>query len=106
MFGFQNIKDIPIIYNSHNAELDLGMQVHPDSKDLLQIVEQMEGRILKQSKEITYCSELDFIKIQKHYGKNIVGTYISNGAELQNRISYNERLKSRDIIFVGSVIKL
>ena len=51
----QNIKSIPIIYNSHNAELDLGMQVHPDNKDLLQIVEQMEGRILKQSKEITYC---------------------------------------------------
>jgi len=98
----QNIKDTPIIYNSHNAELDLGLQVHPDSKDLLEIVEQMEGRILKQSKEITYCSQTDFVKIQKHYGKNIIGTYIPNGASIQNKINYEERLRSRDIIFVGS----
>ena len=98
----QNIKNIPIIYNSHNAELDLGRQVHGDSPELLKIVEKMETRILKQAQEITYCSKLDFIKLQNQYGSGIVGTYIPNGAVVQNQIDYRDRLRSRDIIFVGS----
>jgi hypothetical protein len=98
----KNIKDVPIIYNSHNAEFELGKQVHGDNKELLKIVEQMETRILKQAQEITYCSKLDFAKIQDHYGKDIVGTYIPNGTVIQNKIDYSDRLKSRDVIFVGS----
>lgn len=98
----KDIKDIPIIYNSHNAELELGQQVHGNSPELLKIIEQMETRILKQAEEITYCSKLDFIKLQNHYGKNIIGTYIPNGTVVQDKIDYTNRLKSRDIIFVGS----
>jgi glycosyltransferase involved in cell wall biosynthesis len=98
----EGIKGIPIIYNSHNAEIELGKQVHPDNKDLLKIVDTMERRILNQAKEITYCSELDFIKLQKYYEKNILGTYIPNGTEIQNKINYKDRLRSRDIIFVGT----
>ena len=33
----QNIKNIPIIYNSHNAELDLAKQVHGENKELINI---------------------------------------------------------------------
>jgi hypothetical protein len=98
----KNIKDIPIIYNSHNAEFELGKQVHGDNKELLKIVEQMETRILKQAQEITYCSKLDFVKIQDHYGKDIIGNYIPNGTVIQSKIDYRDRLRSRDIIFVGS----
>lgn len=98
----KNIKNIPIIYNSHNAELELAKQVHGNSPELISIVEQMETRILNQSKEITYCSKLDFIKLQNYYGKDIIGTYIPNGTTMQHKINYKDRLKSRDIIFVGS----
>ena len=98
----KNIKNIPIIYNSHNAELELAKQVHGNNSELLGIVENMETRILNQAKEITYCSKLDFIKLQNYYGKDIVGTYIPNGTIVQNKINYKDRLKSRDIIFVGS----
>jgi len=98
----KNIKNIPIIYNSHNAELELGKQVHGDNTELLKIVEQMEGRILKQAKAITYCSKLDFTKLQNHYGKNIIGKYIPNGTIIKDQVNYKDRLKSRDIIFVGS----
>jgi hypothetical protein len=98
----KDIKNIPIIYNSHNAELELGKQVHGGNPELLNLVEQMETRILKQAKEITYCSKLDFIKLQSHYGKDITGTYIPNGTTMKNKINYKDRLKSRDIIFVGS----
>lgn len=98
----KNVKNIPIIYNSHNAELELAKQVHGNNPELLSIVENMETRILNQAKEITYCSKLDFIKLQNYYGKDIVGTYIPNGTVVQNKINYKDRLKSRDIIFVGS----
>lgn len=98
----KNIKNIPIIYNSHNAELELAKQVHDNSPELLRIVEEMETRILSKAKEITYCSQLDFIKLQNYYGKDIVGTYIPNGTIMQNKIDYKDRLRSRDIIFVGS----
>ena len=43
-----------------------------------------------------------FLKIQNYYGSGITGTYIPNGTELQPKTNYKERLKSRDIIFVGS----
>ena len=98
----KDIKNIPVIYNSHNAELELGKQVHASNQELLNIVEKMESRILKQAKEITYCSKLDFIKLQNHYGNDTIGTYIPNGTTIQTKINYKERLKSRDIIFVGS----
>lgn len=98
----EGIKGIPIIYNSHNAELELGKQVHPENKDLLKIIEKMESRILHQAKEITYCSELDFKQIQNYYDKDITGTYIPNGTSMQNKVDYQDRLKSRDIIFVGT----
>lgn len=98
----KNIKNIPIIYNSHNAELELAKQVHINNAELLAIVENMETRILNQAKEITYCSKLDFIKLQNYYGKDISGTYIPNGTTIQNKIDYKNRLNSRDIIFVGS----
>ena len=98
----KNIKNIPIIYNSHNAELELAKQVHINNTELLAIVENMETRILNQAKEITYCSKLDFIKLQNYYGKDISGTYIPNGTTIQNKIDYKGRLNSRDIIFVGS----
>jgi hypothetical protein len=98
----KNIKNIPIIYNSHNAELELAKQVHGNNPELLRIVENMETRILNQAKEITYCSRLDFIKLQNYYGKDISGKYIPNGTIVQNKIDYKNRLKSRDIIFVGS----
>lgn len=96
------IKGIPIIYNSHNAEIELGKQVHPDNKDLLKIVNKMETRILNQAKEITYCSEIDFEHIQNYYGKSIQGTYIPNGTIMHDKINYKNRLRSRDIIFVGT----
>jgi hypothetical protein len=98
----KNIKNIPIIYNSHNAELELAKQVHGNNAELINIVEKMETRILNQAKEITYCSKLDFIKLQNYYGKDISGTYIPNGTIIQNKVDYKDRLKSRDIIFVGS----
>jgi glycosyltransferase involved in cell wall biosynthesis len=98
----QNIKNVPIIYNSHNAEFELGKQVHGESKELMDLVEKMETRILKQAQEITYCSSADFVKIKNHYGQSIRGKYIPNGTIVQDKINYENRLRSRDIIFVGS----
>lgn len=98
----QGIKDIPIIYNSHNSEISMAKQLYENNRDVMSLVEKMERDVLKKSKAITYCSEKDFKELSKYYGGNIQGKYIPNGATKQNKINYTSRLKSRDIIFVGS----
>jgi len=98
----ENISGIPIIYNSHNSEITMGKQLYSDNYEVLKIVEKMEKSILKQADAITYCSKKDFNDLENHYGRNVKGTYIPNGTIIQNKIDYKDRLRSRDIIFVGS----
>ena len=54
-----NIKDIPIIYSSHNAELSMAKQLTPNNKQILENVEAMERLAINKSYAIIYCSKLD-----------------------------------------------
>jgi hypothetical protein len=98
----ENIKNIPIVYNSHNCEIFMGEQLYPNNPDILNLVEQMERKILKKAKLITYCSEKDFEQLKQYYRSDIDGVLIPNGTEVREKINYKNRFNSRDIIFVGS----
>lgn len=94
--------DIPIIYNSHNAELVMAKQLYYDNNKVLSIVEQVEKSIIKKSSGFTYCSKKDYKEIEDLYGKLNNSAYIPNGTDMQKYIDPKERLRSKDIIFVGS----
>lgn len=96
------LADVPIIYNSHNAELTMAKQLYPDNKQILNIVEKTEKEVIAKSVAITYCSKKDIKELENQYGKINKSLYIPNGATIQEYSDYDIRIKSRDIIFVGS----
>lgn len=98
----ENIKDIPIVYNSHNAEIIMAKQLYPDNSQILSIVEKIERSILNKAIATTYCSKKDYKELEDYYGKVKNGFYVPNGTIMQNKINYLDRIKSKDIIFVGS----
>ncbi len=97
-----SIVKIPVIYSSHNSEITMANQLYSDNLEVISLVEKMERDILKKSTAVVYCSEEDFKQMQNHYGKTVPGKYIPNGTVIRDKVEYKERLKSRDIIFVGS----
>jgi UDP:flavonoid glycosyltransferase YjiC (YdhE family) len=97
-----NIKDIPIIYSSHNAELSMAKQLTPNNKQILENVEAMERLAINKSYAIIYCSKLDNEELKQTYNFSVPTHYIPNGAVVKKEINYRERFNSKDIIFVGS----
>jgi hypothetical protein len=94
---------IPIVYNSHNAELDMGNQIHPKDTTVLDIVRKMEEYSLGSASAMTYCSKDDIEKLSKLYDKMPRSQmYVPNGTILQEPVQVAERMKSKTIIFVGS----
>lgn len=94
--------DIPIIYNSHNAELTMAKQLYPDNSKAVNIVEQIEKSIIKKSSGVTYCSTKDYKELEDQYGKLQNSAYIPNGTDMKDYVEPKNRMKSKDIIFVGS----
>lgn len=93
---------IPIVYNSHNSELTMGKQLYPEDKFLLNIVEKMERSAVEKADAITYCSTKDIAEMKETYrvpGKTL---YAPNGTVMQIQTSPEARIKSNNIIFVGS----
>jgi glycosyltransferase involved in cell wall biosynthesis len=94
---------VPIIYNSHNSEISMANQIHPNDTYVNDIVEKIESLALKRSVAMTYCSEKDIIEIKKHYEAVPENTmYVPNGTTMQESVDYVKRLQSKDIVFVGS----
>ena len=98
----ENIKDVPIIYSSHNAELFMAKQLTPNNKQVLKNVEAMERLAINKACSIIYCSKLDNEELKQTYTFSVPTHYIPNGAVAQKEINYGERFNSKDIIFVGS----
>ena len=96
------IKDVPIIYNSHNSEITMAKQLYPENEQILGIVEKTERSILNKSIATTYCSKKDFQELQDYYGSIKNGFYIPNGTIMQEKVNYKDRIKSKNILFVGS----
>lgn len=96
------ITDVPIIYNSHNAEVVMANQLYPENKEIIQIVEKMERTAIKKSIATTYCSIEDIDKLEINYGKIENSKYIPNGAILHEQADIRKRIRSKDILFVGS----
>jgi glycosyltransferase involved in cell wall biosynthesis len=97
-----DIGEIPIIYNSHNCEYDMAKQLYPDNIKIVELVNKIEKRIIKNSVITTYCSKKDIARMEEYYGKIGKSFYIPNGTDMQKYIEPKTRLRSRDIIFVGS----
>ena len=97
-----NINKVPIIYNSHNCELSMAKQLYPSDKEVIDIVRKMEKQAIDKATAITYCSQKDFEEMQDYYGADIKGEYIPNGCISMPKPNNNKRLKSKDILFVGS----
>jgi glycosyltransferase involved in cell wall biosynthesis len=99
----QHIDGIPIVYNSHNAEIVMANQMYPDDEFAVEAVKRMEGMAIAKANAITYCSQEDLEAMQEFYdlsGKELL--YIPNGSEERNKIEPSARKGSKDIIFVGS----
>lgn len=97
-----NINNKPMVYNSHNCEITMAKQLYPKNKELLSIVEKMERDAVVNSVAVTYCSKKDFKDLELHYGKIKNSLYVPNGAVKQDEISYENRINSKNILFVGS----
>lgn len=94
--------NIPVIYNSHNAEIVMAQQLYPDNPKLVSIVEKIEKNIISKSSAVTYCSKQDFKELEDYYGKIHNSSFVPNGAVMQDFTDIDERIKSKNIIFVGS----
>lgn len=94
--------EIPIIYNSHNSEISMAKQLYPDDTKIIKLVEQIEKRIIKKSIATTYCSKQDIIELENYYGSIKNSLYIPNGTQKHDYIDPKIRMKSRNIIFIGS----
>lgn len=93
---------IPIVYNSHNAEITMGRQLYPEDKFLLNIVEKMEKAAVEKADAITYCSTKDFQELKENYRVPEKSLYAPNGTVMQIQTDPEARIKSNNIIFVGS----
>ena len=96
-------EDIPIIYNSHNAEITMAKQLHSNDTYVNDIVEKIESLALKRSVAMTYCSKKDMLEVEKYYNlipKNTM--YVPNGTIMQEKTETTIRMQSKNIIFVGS----
>lgn len=98
----EDIKDIPIVYNSHNCEITMANQLYPENKEIIEIVKKMEQIALEKSSGITYCSKKDFSEIKNNYEYIGQHLYVPNGTTMQNEIDYKTRKQSKNILFVGS----
>lgn len=96
------LENIPIIYNSHNSELTMAKQLYPNNQNVIALVENIEKSIVSKSIATTYCSKKDLKELEDNYGKIKKSIYIPNGAVAQEYTVPSERMKSKDIIFVGS----
>lgn len=93
---------VPIIYNSHNAELFCAKQVYGISGFIEKNIKKVEETAVKKSSAVTYCSETDFNILQELYGNIKKSMYVPNGSTKKEQIDYKKRINSKDIIFVGS----
>lgn len=98
----EQIKDVPIVYNSHNSEITMANQLYPENQALVKTVEKIERAILKQSTAVTYCSHKDFEELRDHYGSFSNSFYVPNGTTMHDQITPDSRRKSKNILFVGS----
>lgn len=96
------LDNVPIIYNSHNSELTMAKQLYPNNQNVIALVENIEKSIVSKSIATTYCSKKDLKELEDNYGKIKKSIYIPNGAVAQEYTVPSERMKSKDIIFVGS----
>jgi len=96
-------KSIPILYNSHNSEITMANQLHPDDTFVNEIVEKMERIAVEKSIAMTYCSKKDFEETKIFYKNTPENSlYIPNGTAVRSKIAPEKRYQSKDIIFVGS----
>jgi len=98
----ESITDVPIIYNSHNAEIVMANQLYPENTEIINIVEKMERIAIKNSIATTYCSTEDIVKLEDYYGKIDNSFYVPNGSLMQKKVDTIKRLRSKNILFVGS----
>jgi glycosyltransferase involved in cell wall biosynthesis len=99
----QHVEDIPVLYNSHNAEIVMANQMYPDDELAVETVKKMEGMAIAKASAITYCSQEDLDAMKEYYdlsGKELL--YVPNGSEERPEINPQVRRASKDIIFVGS----
>lgn len=99
----QHVEGIPIVYNSHNAEIVMANQMYPDDEFAVDAVKRMEQMAISKADAITYCSQEDLDAMIENYsmnGKKLL--YVPNGSEERQQVNPYERMPSKDIIFVGS----
>jgi hypothetical protein len=89
----QHIDGIPIVYNSHNAEIVMANQMYPDDEFAVDAVKRMEGMAIAKADAITYCSQEDLDAMKEFYdlsGKELL--YIPNGSEDRGKIGSHLRI--------------
>lgn len=93
---------VPVIYNSHNAEIIMAKQLYPKELEVVSAVEAMERFAIEKAKAITYCSKKDFKELKEYYGVSCPAFYVPNGTSALPVEDILDRRKSNKILFVGS----
>lgn len=93
---------VPIIYNSHNAEIVMAHQLYPNDLELIDTVQQMEGTALSKASVVTYCSKQDNQELKDFYDYKAKSFYVPNGAVIISDNNIDARFNSKNIVFVGS----
>lgn len=92
---------VPMLYASHNCEIDLAKQMYGSNTENINSIQEMERLVLERSDAFTYCSIEDDKKIKSSYGVETTSFYIPNGTDERFDIS-NRSNTSNDILFIGS----
>jgi len=90
---------VPFIYDAHNAEGYLTNTRWPNSYDA-QLVEELEGKAIRNAKAITVCSEVDALILKKRYQVDTDMHYIPNGTDIPEKPAEG---KTKNLIFIGSL---
>lgn len=94
--------NVPIIYASHNCEIDLATQMMPKNQLALKYVSEMEQYLINKSSAITYCSKEDIVKIEAAYSNTPESFYIPNGTDERVGLIRKDNYQSKDVVFIGS----
>jgi len=91
-------KDVPYVYDSHNAEtLSFGQRFGFDTPEYLHVKE-LERRAVQGAQAVTYCSEADAIVLREMFG-DFHGVHVPNGVSLPEKRAEPGNV----LLFVGSV---
>lgn len=101
--------DAPLIYESHNVELDLKAEMYGGATELTDAVRDVEGGCARAAQHVIVCAERDAARLEELYGiDGAAAVLVANGAD-PARVPYTppeERARRRAALAVDARLAL